>query len=118
MREVLTYERQDETRREDESGWLQLDTGAGVTWIAALSRLVDGLELAPGGETMGVAGRSQTYSTAPNLTISFGDHHATVDAQVVERTHEGCGPDGLLGRDALGKCALVLGRESVAIACY
>ena len=102
---------------DENNGWLQLDTGARLTSIATSSRLLDGLEPIPGGETMGIAGRSQTYSTAPNLTISFGDHRATVDAQVVERTHGGCGPDGLLGRDALGNCVLVLGRDSVAIAC-
>lgn len=102
---------------DENNGWLQLDTGARVTSISVSSRLVDGLELVPGGESMGIGGRPQTHSTAPNLTMSFGNHRATVDAQVVERTHGGCGPDGLLGRDALGSCVLVLGRQSVAIAC-
>jgi CubicO group peptidase (beta-lactamase class C family) len=103
---------------EGKEGWLQLDTGAGATSIAASSRLVAGRELIPGGKTMGVAGKPQTYSTAPGLTISFGSHGATLDAEVVEVARGGgCGPDGLLGREAVETCALVLGRDSVALAC-
>lgn len=101
----------------EETAWLQLDTGAGKTSIVASSRLVDGLELEPGGEMMGIAGRRQAYTVAPDLAIAFGSVRASVDAEVVERTHRGCGPHGLVGRDVLGSCALVLRRESVAISC-
>lgn len=101
----------------DEKGWLQLDTGAGETLIAAASPLVGGLPLEPGGETMGVAGSPQVYSVARNLMVWFAGSRATVDAHVVERTGGGCGPGGLLGRDALGRCALVLSRASLAITC-
>lgn len=101
----------------DEEAWLGLDTGAGETTIIAGSPLVRGLPLEPGGEAMGVAGQPRSYSVARNLVLSFADSRATVDAQVVETTHGGCGPDGLLGRDALRRCVLVLNRESLAIAC-
>lgn len=99
------------------SGWLQLDTGARVTSIAASSRLVASLDLQPGGETMGISGRRQTYSVAPGLTLRIGPYRTAVDAEVIERSSRGCGPDGLLGRDALGPCALVFGDESVALLC-
>lgn len=102
---------------EDGKAWLGLDTGAGKTSISAGNPLVAGLELEAGGETMGVAGRPQPYSIAPDLQISFAGFRATVDAKVVEMTHGGCGSDGLLGRDALNQCALVLTRAALAFAC-
>ncbi len=97
--------------------WLELDTGAEHTSIIAESPLVSGVRLEPGGETMGVSGRLQGYSVARNLMISFGGAHATLDVQVVETTAGGCGSNGHLGRDALGRCALVLARESLGITC-
>lgn len=97
--------------------WLGLDTGAGETSIAAGNPLVAGLELEAGGETMGVAGSPQSYSIARDLDISFAGSRTTVDAQVVEKTHGGCGLDGLLGRDALNPCALVLAQDALALAC-
>lgn len=101
----------------DRTAWLQLDTGAGISSIRSGSGLVEGMRLEPGGEVMGVAGRSQGYLVAPSLPISFGGFDVSVDAQVVESNHGNCGPDGLLGRDALGGCALVLGQGSLAIGC-
>lgn len=101
----------------EEKAWLGLDTGAGRTSIVAGSPLIRGLQLEVGGETMGVAGRPQAYSVARNLPMSFAGSRATVDAQVVETTSGGCGSDGNLGRDALARCALVFGRESLAIIC-
>ena len=105
------------TAGDDRSGWLQVDSGAGRTSIAASSKLVSGVELQPGGETMGIGGQRHSYSVAPDLALSFGAAGATVDAEVVDKSPGGCGPDGLLGRDALDSCALVLDRQSVAIAC-
>ena len=97
--------------------WLGLDTGAGRTSIVAGSPLIRGLRLEAGGLTMGIAGRPQVYSVVRNLAISFAGSRATVDAGVVETTSGGCGSDGNLGRDALARCALVFGRESLAIIC-
>ncbi len=104
-------------RRDGRQGWLQLDTGAGTTSIGASSPLVEGLSLEEGGRTMGGGGRARPYSLARGVTLSVAGHRATVDAQVVESTQGGCGPDGVLGRDVLGNCGLVLGDSSVAIAC-
>ncbi len=101
----------------DRTGWLALDTGAGNTSLVSDSRLVAGARLEPGGEVMGVAGRPQAYSVARDLEVSFADFDATIDAQVVETSNGDCGPDGLLGRDALSRCALVFGGNSLAIAC-
>lgn len=66
---------------------------------------------------MGVGGKPQAYSVAPNLPVSFADFGVNLDAQVVETSYGECGPGGLLGRDALSTCALVLGQDSLAIAC-
>lgn len=99
------------------SAWLQLDTGAGSTSVASGSPLIRGAELEPGGKTMGVAGIEQTHLLARDLPMAFAAQRVVLDVEVVERTHGGCGEDGLLGRDALGRCALVLARDAVAIGC-
>jgi hypothetical protein len=77
----------------------------------------DPVVLERGGETMGIAGRPQSYSVARGLAVSFAGYRTIVDAQVVEAIHGGCGPDGLLGRDALARCALLFSRRAVAITC-
>lgn len=98
-------------------GWLSLDSGAAVTKMTNASPLVRGVELEPGGETQGVAGRRQTYFRARELSMTFAGHPVSVDAGVVEEMGSDCGPDGLLGLDAIGQCAFVLGKEALAIAC-
>jgi hypothetical protein len=105
------------TRTQNGEGWLSLDSGAAVTKVTNASPLVRGVELEPGGETVGVAGRRQTYSRARELSMTFAGHPVSVDAAVVEKLGLDCGPDGLLGLDAIGQCAFVLGKESLAIAC-
>jgi hypothetical protein len=104
-------------RRNGREGWLQLDTGAGTTSVVDGSPLGEELTLEPGGETMGVGGRAQHYSLAREQTLSFGEYTKTVDMQVVERGPGGCGPDGLVGRDILEGCALVLREDAVGFAC-
>lgn len=104
-------------RGDGEEGWLQIDTGADVTLLNSDSRLVQGLVLEQGGETMGIAGRRQEYQRAPDFALSLGEHQFVVDAHVVSSTGRGCGLDGLLGLDVLGRCALVMGQESVAVTC-
>lgn len=102
---------------EDRAGWLELDTGTGATALAAGSKLAKGLKLESGGQTMGAAGSPRTYSLARDLKLSFAGYPTTVDARIVDTTGEGCGPDGLLGRDALKPCALVFGQNALAMAC-
>jgi Aspartyl protease len=98
-------------------GTMALDTGAGVTKLVAQSALLRGVRLASGGETTGLAGKPQPYRLARGLRITFGDYHATVDARVVNESRRRCGADGLLGLDAIGRCAIVLSEKDLAIAC-
>jgi hypothetical protein len=101
----------------DREGRLQLDTGADVTTINRGSQLIRDVALEPGGQTMGIAGQAGAYELARNLVLTFAGHSVTTDAQVVESTGRGCGQDGLLGLDAIGRCALVLGPDAMAFAC-
>ena len=98
-------------------GTMALDTGAGVTKLVAQSVLLRGVKLASGGQTTGVAGKPQPYRLARGLRMTFGDYHATVDARVVNETRGRCGADGLLGLDAMGRCAIVLSEKELAVAC-
>jgi len=54
---------------------------------------------------------------ARGLAISFADQQTSLDTRIVESTGEGCGPDGLLGLDAMRRCAFVFGRPSLALVC-
>ena len=99
-------------------GALVLDSGAKVTKLVSSSRLVRGVAL--DGQkrgTTGISGKEQSYSLARGLDVKFAGYTATVDARVAEATAGACGSEGLLGLDALGRCALVLGRKDVAIKC-
>jgi Aspartyl protease len=98
-------------------GMMLLDTGAGVTKVVAQSALLRDVSLAPGGRTTGLAGKHQAYRLADKLGLTFGGYHTRVDARVVEKTREACGTDGLVGLDALGQCAVVLGDRDLALAC-
>jgi hypothetical protein len=79
--------------------------------------LIDGVSLEPGGEAMGVAGKGRPYRLARGLTITFAGHEVTLDAQVVDRSGDECGPVGRLGLDAMGGCAFIMGEDRLAIAC-
>jgi hypothetical protein len=98
-------------------GTMALDTGAAVTKLVAQSALLRGVRLASGGQTTGVAGKPQPYQLARGIRMTFGDYQATIDARVVNETRGRCGADGLLGLDAMGRCAIVLSEKELAIAC-
>ena len=99
-------------------GTLILDTGAKATKIVSSSRLVRGVALeGEGSRTTGISGTAQSYSLARRLDIKFAGYTATLAPRVAEATAGACGSEGLLGLDALGRCALVLGRKDVAIKC-
>ena len=104
-------------RTGENEGWLTIDTGADVTSVTRASSLIDGTVLELGAQTMGIAGKLQTYQVAPALALGFGGHQASVDAHVVESRAGSCGADGLLGLDAMASCAFVFGEQELAIAC-
>lgn len=101
----------------ENEGWLTIDTGADVTSVTSVSSLSEGAVLEPGGQTMGIAGKPQSYQLAPALALGFSGHQASVNAHVVESRAGSCGADGLLGLDAMASCAFVFGEQELAIAC-
>lgn len=98
-------------------GRLTVDSGAAHTKIAAHSPLARGASRSGGGTTVGLAGRPQAYELARGLRLSFAGFERAVDARISESPGGRCGPDGLLGLDALGRCALVLADQAFAIRC-
>ncbi len=98
-------------------GVLLLDSGAKVTKLVANSALIRGVRLERGGETTGISGTPQPYSVARSLRIAFADSNVTVDSRVADTSNRPCGADGLLGLDAIGRCALVLAQKDLAIRC-
>lgn len=98
-------------------GVLLLDSGATATKVLAQSAMVHDLRLESGGETLGIAGQGQAFSVARRLRIQFAGYRATVDARVVDLPARPCNSDGLLGLDALRRCALVVGQQELAIRC-
>ena len=111
----LKYALQVEAR--GETGWLTLDTGAETTTLESGSFLVSAMDLDAGGEVMGVGGVTRSYSIARDLSMSFPGGRVTLDARVVDPVPSQCDSDGVLGRDVLSRCALVLGHESLATVC-
>ena len=99
------------------TGRLLLDSGAGITKLVSDSALVRDVPLAPGGHASGLAGEPQPFRLARGLEIGFGDFRVAVDARVVDEGHGQCGPDGILGLDALRQCVMVLSGDDLAIAC-
>ena len=99
------------------TGWLTLDTGIGTTTLNSDSPLVSAMDLDSGGEVTGVGGVTRGYLIARDLSMSFPGGQVTLDAHVVEPVPSQCDSDGVLGRDVLSRCALVLGRESFATIC-
>lgn len=97
--------------------FLTLDTGAIATKLAGGSDLAKGRQLTTGAETWGLSGDPQTYSVSRRQKLEFAGYHARVDARVVDTPRDPCGAEGLLGLDALSRCAVVLGREDLAIRC-
>jgi hypothetical protein len=99
------------------TGRLLVDSGAGITKLVRDSALVGDVPLAPGGHASGLAGKPQPFRLARGLEMRFGDFRVTVDARVVDEGHGQCGPDGILGLDALRQCVMVFSDKDLAIAC-
>jgi hypothetical protein len=99
------------------TGSVVIDSGANATKLNAGSALVRGAELSGGGESSGFSGQRQPYSLAPNLPLTFHDASVTVGARVSDPAGRPCEYDGLLGLDAIRRCALVMGPDRLAIRC-
>jgi hypothetical protein len=99
------------------TGKLLVDTGAAVTKLVRESALVRDVPLAPGGKASGLAGKPQRFRLARGLEMTFGDFRVAVDARVVDEGHGQCGPDGILGLDALRQCVVVFTDKVLATAC-
>ena len=111
----LVFAIQVRSRRRE--GVLLLDSGATATKVLAQSALVRDLKLERGGETLGIAGEGQVFSVARRLRLQFSGYRATVNARVVDLPARPCNSDGLLGLDALRRCALVVGPQELGIKC-
>jgi hypothetical protein len=82
-------------------GWMLLDSGAPSSRLRAGSPLAEGL--------------SPASPTSP-LALRFAGTSRSVDVRV-GRSPAGCADDGVLGADALTRCALVLGADRLWMRC-
>jgi hypothetical protein len=97
---------------------LLVDTGATHTVTAPGNRLAAAVadRGVDGARTQGVGGAVTTSRRVPNVTVTAPGMMATVDL-VIGTAPGNCGPDGLLGMDALRRCIMVLGESSFGWSC-
>jgi hypothetical protein len=100
------------------AGTLLVDTGATGTLAVAGSRIAAALtgRASETGRTQGVGGDVQTTRKAPNVRFERGGTASTIVVTIGGSTPS-CGPDGLIGMDALRQCILVLGESAFAWSC-
>jgi Aspartyl protease len=100
------------------AGTLLVDTGATSTLAAPGSRIAAALtdRASESGRTQGVGGDAQTTRRAPNVRFERGGTASTI-AVTIGGSAPSCGPDGLIGMDALRQCVLVLGESAFAWSC-
>jgi hypothetical protein len=99
-------------------GTLLVDTGATSTLAATGSRIAGALadRASESGRTQGVGADAQTLGKAPNVRLERGGANSTI-AVTIGGSASPCGPDGLIGMDALRQCVLVLGESAFAWSC-
>jgi Aspartyl protease len=100
------------------AGTLLVDTGATSTLAAPGSRIAAALtdRASESGRAQGVGGDVQTRRKAPNVRFERGGAASTI-AVIIGGSTPSCGPDGLIGMDALRQCILVLGESAFAWSC-
>jgi len=100
------------------TGTVLVDTGATSTLAAPGSRIAAALtdRASESGRTHGVGGGVQTMRKAPNVRFERGGAASTIAVTIGGATPS-CGPDGLIGMDALRQCILVLGESAFAWSC-
>src|SRR4051812_22134409 len=69
-----------------------------------------------GSQTQGVGGALTSSRRVPGVALSFSGATTTLDL-TLGAVAGGCGPDGLLGMDALKNCVLVLGESAFGWSC-
>ncbi len=105
------------TRIAETHALLTLDTGATTTILDATRSVAKNLvALQHDGYQTGVGGaREPIFRSAP-LSIDFGAGTRELAVRVGS-PHGGCGPDGLLGMDALQGCVVAMSYRSVGLTC-
>jgi Aspartyl protease len=100
------------------TGTLLVDTGATSTLATPGSRIAGALtdRASESGRTQGVGADVQTMRKAPNVRFERGGTASTI-AVTIGGSAPSCGPDGLIGMDALRQCILVLGESAFAWSC-
>jgi predicted aspartyl protease len=103
---------------EDVRGTLLLDTGATRTLVVPKSSIARKLSFRSieKGRTAGVGGAVTNDRRVANVHLKLGGMKTILDL-TVGGSPSNCGPDGLLGMDALGKCVLLLDVSRLAFSC-
>lgn len=99
-------------------GTMLVDTGATGTVVAPSSHIAGALKPRASGSsrTQGVGGDRRATPRVPNVNLERGGTVTTI-AVTIGGTEPSCGPDGLIGMDALRRCVLVLGESQFAWSC-
>jgi hypothetical protein len=96
---------------------MTVDTGATATDVAStrISRAL-AARAVNNGHVQGIGGDAKSAQTVAGVTIVRAGNARKADV-TLGGTGDGCGPDGLLGMDALRGCTLVLGDKTFAWTC-
>jgi predicted aspartyl protease len=95
-----------------------VDTGATKTVLSresALTALLTPRSVA-GGQTRGVGGGVSALRRVPGVAVQRGGTTATVDV-TLGGADSSCGPDGLIGMDALRQCSMMLSESAMTWSC-
>ena len=97
---------------------LLVDSGATRTVAADQSLVAAQLaaQAVSGPQTQGVGGAVTSSRRVPGVALSFSGATTTLDL-TLGPVGGGCGPDGLLGMDALKHCVLTLGESAFGWSC-
>lgn len=100
------------------AGSMLLDTGATLTVFSDESAIARKIEQrsVPGASTQGIGGVRQAQRTVRNLHLRRGNSVVTLNPAIGDSGSR-CGPDGVLGMDALRSCILILGHDSLSLSC-
>jgi Aspartyl protease len=100
-------------------GTVLLDTGATRTLVSDKSRIGEllrgrGLK---GQQSQGVGGAPRDNRSVSGVKVDLAGQNLALASMTIGPVSSECGPDGLLGMDALRSCVLILGVSRAAIKC-